>query len=130
MGSARQSGSLCFFCNQSACYCLFFFFQAEDGIRYRTVTGVQTCVLPICDRPLDAGRAGGVDAARAREFGGAERLIVLQGPGTSSWRLAHGGTEAGTQALRSGRRPTGTSTLEVRPTSRFSTRKTPGASSF
>src|SRR5207248_6915333 len=27
--------------------CLFFFFQAEDGIRDRTVTGVQTCALPI-----------------------------------------------------------------------------------
>src|SRR6267143_5325031 len=26
---------------------LFFFFQAEDGIRYGTVTGVQTCALPI-----------------------------------------------------------------------------------
>src|SRR5207248_3964779 len=28
-------------------YDLFFFFQAEDGIRDRTVTGVQTCALPI-----------------------------------------------------------------------------------
>src|SRR5207248_5015234 len=28
-----------------------FFFQAEDGIRDRTVTGVQTCALPICPRP-------------------------------------------------------------------------------
>src|SRR5437667_129471 len=27
---------------------LFFFFQAEDGIRDRDVTGVQTCALPIC----------------------------------------------------------------------------------
>src|SRR2546430_8664001 len=27
----------------------FFFFQAEDGIRYLTVTGVQTCALPISD---------------------------------------------------------------------------------
>src|SRR5207249_9722041 len=27
--------------------CLFFFFQAEDGIRDRNVTGVQTCALPI-----------------------------------------------------------------------------------
>src|SRR6266705_63283 len=27
--------------------CFFFFFQAEDGIRARTVTGVQTCALPI-----------------------------------------------------------------------------------
>src|SRR5699024_3423346 len=26
---------------------MFFFFQAEDGIRYRNVTGVQTCALPI-----------------------------------------------------------------------------------
>src|SRR2546430_16982418 len=41
---------------------LFFFFQAEDGIRNLTVTGVQTCALPIslaaareCDR---AGKAG------------------------------------------------------------------------
>src|SRR5690606_39363682 len=29
---------------------LFFFFQAEDGIRYFHVTGVQTCALPICWR--------------------------------------------------------------------------------
>src|SRR2546429_6326546 len=29
-------------------YALFFFFQAEDGIRDVAVTGVQTCALPIC----------------------------------------------------------------------------------
>src|SRR6266404_6394031 len=28
----------------------FFFFQAEDGIRDKLVTGVQTCALPICER--------------------------------------------------------------------------------
>src|SRR5687767_15584063 len=27
--------------------CVFFFFQAEDGIRDKLVTGVQTCALPI-----------------------------------------------------------------------------------
>src|SRR5258708_30003675 len=27
---------------------IFFFFQAEDGIRDDLVTGVQTCALPIC----------------------------------------------------------------------------------
>src|SRR3989454_10181720 len=27
---------------------IFFFFQAEDGIRDYKVTGVQTCALPIC----------------------------------------------------------------------------------
>src|SRR3990167_9450066 len=31
--------------------CLFFFFQAEDGIRDLTVTGVQTCALPIYPTP-------------------------------------------------------------------------------
>src|SRR5690606_40893196 len=28
-------------------FCVFFFFQAEDGIRDFHVTGVQTCALPI-----------------------------------------------------------------------------------
>src|SRR2546430_2270844 len=31
---------------------VFFFFQAEDGIRDLTVTGVQTCALPISDKFL------------------------------------------------------------------------------
>src|SRR5207249_7568472 len=31
---------------------IFFFFQAEDGIRDRNVTGVQTCALPISLRNL------------------------------------------------------------------------------
>src|SRR5437763_2581161 len=30
------------------CLTFFFFFQAEDGIRDTSVTGVQTCALPIC----------------------------------------------------------------------------------
>src|SRR5699024_11874085 len=44
--------------------CLFpFFFQAEDGIRDRNVTGVQTCALPIsseysCDREVALSRVG------------------------------------------------------------------------
>src|SRR2546430_16852600 len=36
--------SLHIFCDVT----VFFFFQAEDGIRDLTVTGVQTCALPIC----------------------------------------------------------------------------------
>src|SRR2546427_6958559 len=46
-------------CETSAYCCLsksrlvlFFFFQAEDGIRDLTVTGVQTCALPILASPL------------------------------------------------------------------------------
>src|SRR5262249_56490541 len=39
----------------------FFFFQAEDGIRDWSVTGVQTCALPIspgCDAVIPLRRAG------------------------------------------------------------------------
>src|SRR5437763_16809150 len=41
-----------------------FFFQAEDGIRDTSVTGVQTCALPILSqprngRPTGASQAGG-----------------------------------------------------------------------
>src|SRR5438093_11756512 len=40
------------------CVCFFFFFQAEDGIRDWSVTGVQTCALPILPPPANAvGRA-------------------------------------------------------------------------
>ena len=39
-------GALCVVC-VICCYCVFFFFQAEDGIRDTSVTGVQTCALPI-----------------------------------------------------------------------------------
>src|SRR5690348_18504516 len=34
----------------------FFFFQAEDGIRYGRVTGVQTCALPISAQRRDRVR--------------------------------------------------------------------------
>src|SRR5699024_11530396 len=41
-----------------------FFFQAEDGIRDRNVTGVQTCALPILRRyRIDVGRSHGVKPA-------------------------------------------------------------------
>src|SRR5256886_8728105 len=47
----------------------FFFFQAEDGIRDLTVTGVQTCALPI-SRPRPA-RAR--ESSRAEESRGPQR---------------------------------------------------------
>src|SRR5207237_2706932 len=43
-------------------YLFYFFFQAEDGIRYSSVTGVQTCALPISSRPFLSWR----DAASRR----------------------------------------------------------------
>src|SRR5699024_12144258 len=39
-------------------YIFVFFFQAEDGIRDRNVTGVQTCALPIWGCACRAERAG------------------------------------------------------------------------
>src|SRR5207245_6381747 len=47
--------------------------QAEDGIRYATVTGVHTCALPISIEDLDAGiqGVGNIEpAARETELGG------------------------------------------------------------
>src|SRR2546430_6318351 len=67
-----------------------FFFQAEDGIRDLTVTGVQTCALPIsASRLVSASsrttesRSGLSSSARAR----ATRSITLAGRNApaSSW---------------------------------------------
>src|SRR2546423_10042592 len=44
-----------------------FFFQAEDGIRDKLVTGVQTCALPIFAR--------GVHRARRLHGGSAEEVL-------------------------------------------------------
>src|SRR2546430_2059589 len=50
--------------------CWIFFFQAEDGIRDLTVTGVQTCALPISVRQhlLDGGRVLRADGCQFLEL--------------------------------------------------------------
>src|SRR5260370_21761953 len=53
----------------------FFFFQAEDGIRDSSVTGVQTCALPISLLQTLVARVE-VVAARERSRRGAEELVV------------------------------------------------------
>src|SRR2546429_3751835 len=50
---------------------LFFFFQAEDGIRDVAVTGVQTCALPISFIEQGGGETivpGGLDCLLLVEF--------------------------------------------------------------
>src|SRR5438093_5495449 len=44
-------------CDYVSLFCFFFFFQAEDGIRDWSVTGVQTCALPIYPYRLGVGGA-------------------------------------------------------------------------
>src|SRR2546430_12026445 len=52
-----------------------FFFQAEDGIRDLTVTGVQTCALPIsCASPILRNRQQRRFLADALEIGAGESL--------------------------------------------------------
>src|SRR5258706_9987618 len=46
---------------QFQCIIVFFFFQAEDGIRDWSVTGVQTCALPIF-RKSGAGTIVGISS--------------------------------------------------------------------
>src|SRR5689334_23609459 len=55
----------------------FFFFQAEDGIRDGTVTGVQTCALPI----LVELRAGRVAADFHFERASSLRVVAIDGDG-------------------------------------------------
>src|SRR5207249_5118058 len=54
-----------------------FFFQAEDGIRVRNVTGVQTCALPIFSRGLGPGEEGQrvpIASTRAGHIPGTHRV--------------------------------------------------------
>src|SRR5208337_5459159 len=43
-----------FFFSLRCLFFFFFFFQAEDGIRDTSVTGVQTCALPIYGTPASS----------------------------------------------------------------------------
>src|SRR5438046_5916895 len=52
-----------------SCIFYFFFFQAEDGIRDWSVTGVQTCALPIWTIPAAFGRDHKVLGIRSERFG-------------------------------------------------------------
>src|SRR5207248_6114838 len=63
---------------------VFFFFQAEDGIRDRTVTGVQTCALPILrgEVPLARRVVPRVVQRDARSLRGGLRLAQRVAGGT------------------------------------------------
>src|SRR3989442_6994150 len=71
---------------------MFFFFQAEDGIRDADVTGVQTCALPI----LLEGMAAGCVVVGSRVVGVQE---VVR-PGDNGLLAAHADPESLADALQ------------------------------
>src|SRR5699024_12099169 len=60
-------------------YFSLFFFQAEDGIRYRNVTGVQTCALPISFRIWDCRMERRCSICGSRSFWWDERKWTRPG---------------------------------------------------
>src|SRR2546427_10505551 len=77
--------------------CVFFFFQAEDGIRDLTVTGVQTCALPIYllrrrdgaeHHGGDAGGGRGGQAVAGHRVGGGQ---IGRGAGRGRGEISGGG---------------------------------------
>src|SRR2546427_9292344 len=77
----------------------FFFFQAEDGIRDLTVTGVQTCALPIYahhrldDRVLQRNRVAAAPTATAQQQPGHDRDVVPPGDRLPAARAGGGRSE-------------------------------------
>src|SRR2546430_4095577 len=76
-------------------YSFFFFFQAEDGIRDLTVTGVQTCALPISQDVVGVVQvvtAGKDDTLSdiARRFNVGYEEIVRANPKVDPWLPGEG----------------------------------------
>src|SRR5260370_29091602 len=89
----------------------FFFFQAEDGIRDSSVTGVQTCALPIFHRAIAREllatlaapvhvRADALDRVRRRLAHGRGQQVRLDLPAARR-NLAHGRASVSAESSRS-----------------------------
>src|SRR2546427_9517642 len=91
---------------------VFFFFQAEDGIRDLTVTGVQTCALPISsEQPIlyptgsPEGRTARQARTRRRWRSGGHRRSASASGRRCSLRSARRRRERTAQWRRARRRP-------------------------
>src|SRR6266704_5807272 len=75
---------------------LYFFLQAEDGIRDRNVTGVQTCALPISTpihvtrltQAVNSARRSAKEAAYAEGFARTTRSTEGSSPRSSRRRIS------------------------------------------
>src|SRR5207249_4670559 len=85
----------------SVCLSVGFFFQAEDGIRDRNVTGVQTCALPIYGaRIMNASVASGVPSAEIGRHFDTVTLCLSKGLGCPLGALVAGSAELTAEARR------------------------------
>src|SRR6266542_3156339 len=84
-----------FFCSQIFLF-FFFFFQAEDGIRDATVTGVQTCALPISLRNAEMYDER---TRQARVQRGFSRIAMVLGEPLSLTATLDAAAQAATEAL-------------------------------
>src|SRR2546430_11170458 len=92
----------------------FFFFQAEDGIRDLTVTGVQTCALPIWPRDARIDLTSPVRLAKPILNSEVRRAVVPCFKGRIRWavpRLVWGAAEVKPQSRSAIDRPIVTSIL-------------------
>src|SRR2546425_8104059 len=90
-------------------FLFFFFFQAEDGIRDKLVTGVQTCALPISPRPRGGARVSRAVPRSGHLGGGRGRLRCPELDGGTAPRAGDDGRAQaerarGGGAARGGRR--------------------------
>src|SRR2546427_2928285 len=80
----------------------FFFFQAEDGIRDLTVTGVQTCALPILARLVGNGQAVLTRVhTDTRTLQAGDLFVALKGERFDANQFLAQAREAGAAAARS-----------------------------
>src|SRR2546430_7034581 len=83
----------------------FFFFQAEDGIRDLTVTGVQTCALPISIAEL-GDKLAGLTIAQAVELKNYLKDKYGIEPAAGGVMMAPGGAGGGGAAPAAAAEPT------------------------
>src|SRR6266542_5617843 len=76
-----------FFHNKKETIVVLFFFQAKDGIRDATVTGVQTCALPISSTALRIAAEVARLNRRTQLLIGL-LVVVLAGFGVLQWQSA------------------------------------------
>src|SRR2546430_12352346 len=85
---------------------MFFFFQAEDGIRDLTVTGVQTCALPIWGAACVMGRRRSRHAPSANHPASVRPGVVAPGGRANASVKAASITERSTGSPDRGMSPT------------------------